>query len=121
MNLKWVADLDTETDRGIRFPNGVFIKEAQKVISDPDIDIVIEGEGIAFARQFARLYGARLHTHAKFGTAVIIFADGFKIDVATARMEYYKFPAALPTVADLAAEASGTDWPGVIEIGRAHV
>ena len=50
LNLKWVADLDTETDRGIRFPDGVFIKEEQKVISDPDIDIVIEmigGEGIA--------------------------------------------------------------------------
>jgi len=50
LNLKWVADLDTETDRGIRFPDGVFIKEAQKVISDPDIDIVIEmigGEDIA--------------------------------------------------------------------------
>jgi len=29
---------------------------------------------------------------------VIIFPDGFKIDVASARMEYYKFPAALPVV-----------------------
>jgi len=50
LNLKWVADIDTETDRGIRFPDGVFIKEAQKVVSDPEIDIVIEmigGEGIA--------------------------------------------------------------------------
>jgi len=42
--------------------------------------------------------GARIHTHEKFGTAVIIFPDGFKIDVASARMEYYKFPAALPVV-----------------------
>jgi homoserine dehydrogenase len=50
LNLKWVADIDTETDRGIRFPDGVFVKEAQKVVSDPEIDIVIEmigGEGIA--------------------------------------------------------------------------
>jgi homoserine dehydrogenase len=50
LNLKWVADIDTETDRGIRFANGVLIKEAQKVVSDPEIDIVIEmigGEGIA--------------------------------------------------------------------------
>jgi tRNA nucleotidyltransferase (CCA-adding enzyme) len=29
---------------------------------------------------------------------VIIFPDGFKIDVASARMEYYRFPAALPDV-----------------------
>jgi homoserine dehydrogenase len=50
LNLKWVADIDTETDRGIRFPDGVFINDAQKVVSDPEIDIVIEmigGEDIA--------------------------------------------------------------------------
>jgi tRNA nucleotidyltransferase (CCA-adding enzyme) len=63
-----------------------------------DIDIVIEGDGIAFARAYAKLVGGRIHAYAKFGTAVIIFPDGFKIDVASARMEYYKFPAALPIV-----------------------
>ena len=63
-----------------------------------DIDIVIEGDGIEFAKQYAKIIGARIHSYAKFGTAVIIFPDGFKIDVASARMEYYKFPAALPTV-----------------------
>jgi homoserine dehydrogenase len=50
LNLKWVADIDIETDRGIRLPDGVFITDAQKVISDPDIDIVVEmigGQGIA--------------------------------------------------------------------------
>jgi homoserine dehydrogenase len=50
LNLKWVADIDIETDRGIRFPEGVLTKDAQKVLSDPEIDIVIEmigGEGIA--------------------------------------------------------------------------
>jgi len=50
LNLKWVADIDIETDRGIRFPDGVLTADAQKVISDPEIDIVIEmigGEGIA--------------------------------------------------------------------------
>ena len=50
LNLKWVADIDTETDRGIRLPDGVFIKDAHKIVSDPEIDIIIEmigGEGIA--------------------------------------------------------------------------
>jgi len=37
-------------------------------------------------------------SHAKFGTSVIILEDGFRVDVATARMEFYKHPAALPTV-----------------------
>ena len=33
-----------------------------------------------------------------FGTAVVVAPDGHKIDVATARRETYKHPAALPTV-----------------------
>ncbi|MCK5419763.1 MAG: CCA tRNA nucleotidyltransferase, partial [Desulfobacterales bacterium] len=66
--------------------------------SDEDVDIVIEGDGIAFAKKYAKLEGARIHTYEKFGTAVIIFSDGYKVDVASARLEYYKFPAALPIV-----------------------
>ena len=51
-----------------------------------------------FAKDFAEGYGARVRSYKKFGTAVVIFPDGFKIDVATARLEYYEYPAALPTV-----------------------
>lgn len=63
-----------------------------------DIDIVIEGDGIAFAKTFAKKFKTRIHTHKKFGTAVIILDNGYKIDVASARMEYYRSPAALPDV-----------------------
>ena len=77
---------------------GGFVRDLFLYRSNEDIDIVIEGDGIAFAKQFAGQVKARIHTHAKFGTAVVIFPDGFKIDIASARMEYYKFPAALPTV-----------------------
>jgi len=80
------------------FVVGGFVRDLFLYRQDEDLDIVIEGEGIAFARKYAKLVGARVHTHEKFGTAVIIFPDGFKIDVASARMEYYKFPAALPVV-----------------------
>ncbi|MFO7860900.1 MAG: CBS domain-containing protein [Desulfosalsimonas sp.] len=77
---------------------GGFVRDLFLYRHNEDIDIVIEGNGIEFARAFARKEGARVNAYDKFGTAVIIFADGFKIDVASARMEYYKFPAALPTV-----------------------
>ncbi len=77
---------------------GGFVRDLFLYRSDEDIDIVIEGDGIAFAKRYAKLVGARIHTYEKFGTAVIIFPDGFKIDVASARLEYYKFPAALPVV-----------------------
>lgn len=63
-----------------------------------DLDIVIEGDGIAFANKFAERHSARVKSHQRFGTAVIVFPDGFKLDVATARMEYYEYPTALPTV-----------------------
>ena len=50
LNLKWVADIDIETDRGIQFNAGVLTTDANSVVNDPDIDIIIEmigGEGIA--------------------------------------------------------------------------
>jgi tRNA nucleotidyltransferase (CCA-adding enzyme) len=63
-----------------------------------DVDIVVEGDGIKFAQEFAEHYDARVRSHPKFGTAVLIFPDGFKVDVATARMEYYEAPGAPPVV-----------------------
>jgi tRNA nucleotidyltransferase (CCA-adding enzyme) len=62
-----------------------------------DMDIVIEGDGIAFAHAFGKKLNARVHSHARFGTAKII-KDNRKLDIATARTEYYESPAALPTV-----------------------
>jgi homoserine dehydrogenase len=50
LTLKTVADVDIETDRGIKFEKGVFITDAYEVVNDPKIDIVIEmigGESIA--------------------------------------------------------------------------
>lgn len=50
LNLKWIADVDTETDRGIELPEGIFINDAHRVVDDPAIDIIIEmigGQGIA--------------------------------------------------------------------------
>ena len=90
-----------ETAEGIgcdAYVAGGFVRDLFLYRTNEDIDIVIEGDGIAFAKKYAKLVGARIHSYAKFGTAVIIFPDGFKIDVASARMEFYQFPAALPTV-----------------------
>ncbi|MCP3923683.1 MAG: CBS domain-containing protein [Desulfobacterales bacterium] len=77
---------------------GGFVRDLMLYRDNDDIDIVIEGNGINFAKKYARLNGARVNTYEKFGTAVIVLTNGFKIDVASARTEFYKFPAALPTV-----------------------
>lgn len=50
LNLKRVADLDIETDRGIQFAQGVLTTDAYAVVNDPDIEIIVEmigGQGIA--------------------------------------------------------------------------
>src|SRR4030065_554841 len=65
---------------------------------NPDVDIVLEGDGIAFSEAFSQESPCRVRPHHKFGTAVLVFPDGYKVDVATARVEYYREPAALPTV-----------------------
>jgi tRNA nucleotidyltransferase (CCA-adding enzyme) len=96
-NLQQIGEVADKIGCGAYVVGG-FVRDLFLYRSDEDIDIVIEGDGIAFAKKYAKIVGARIHAHEKFGTAVIIFQDGFKIDVASARMEYYKFPAALPVV-----------------------
>jgi tRNA nucleotidyltransferase (CCA-adding enzyme) len=78
---------------------GGFVRDLLLRKSNLDIDLVVEGDGIIFAKEFAGRFAARVRAHKKFRTAVVIFEDGFKIDVATARWEYYEYPAAMPTVA----------------------
>lgn len=62
-----------------------------------DIDIVIEGDGIAFAHTLSQRIPAKVRSHPAFGTARIFF-ETLSMDVATARTEYYESPAALPKV-----------------------
>ncbi len=40
--LKYIADIDTERDRGIKLPKGVLINDSETVLNDPDIDIIVE-------------------------------------------------------------------------------
>ncbi|WP_020675847.1 homoserine dehydrogenase [Geopsychrobacter electrodiphilus] len=42
MRLTRIADLDTKTDRGVSLPDGVLTNDADAVLTDPNIDIVIE-------------------------------------------------------------------------------
>lgn len=77
---------------------GGFVRDILLDRDNYDVDLVVEGEGIAFARRLAQEFGGRVRAHHKFQTAVVILDSGQKIDVATARLEYYEHPAALPTV-----------------------
>ena len=80
------------------FMVGGIVRDLFLGIKNYDLDIVVEGEGIKFARELSRDLGGRTKSHEKFGTAIVILADDFKIDVATARREFYEYPAAFPKV-----------------------
>ena len=80
------------------FVVGGYVRDLLLGIENLDLDLVVEGDGIAFARKLGdRLY-AKVKVHERFGTAILLLPDGFKLDVATARTEYYEYPTALPTV-----------------------
>ena len=77
---------------------GGFVRDLLLKKANLDLDIVIEGEGITYAKELAKHLGARVRTHERFATAMVVLPDGFKVDIATARLEYYEYPAALPTI-----------------------
>jgi tRNA nucleotidyltransferase (CCA-adding enzyme) len=73
-----------------------------------DIDLVVEGDAAALARQL----GAEVIAHERFGTAKVKL-DGHEVDIAGTRSESYPRPGALPVVAggaDLAADLRRRDF-----------
>lgn len=81
---------------------GGFVRDLLLSRPNQDIDLVVEGNGITLAKALAVELGGRVREHQEFLTSVVIFKDEkgeeSRIDVATARLEYYEYPAALPTV-----------------------
>jgi tRNA nucleotidyltransferase (CCA-adding enzyme) len=63
-----------------------------------DVDVAVEGDAIELARSLAEALGGRVRAHRKFGTAVVLYNDDERVDVVTARTEFYDAPAALPSV-----------------------
>lgn len=62
-----------------------------------DVDLVVEGDAPYLARELATAIGGRCVVHRQFGTASVE-GGGFAFDLATARIETYPRPGALPLV-----------------------
>ncbi|HBQ87034.1 MAG TPA: poly(A) polymerase, partial [Syntrophomonas sp.] len=77
---------------------GGYVRDMLLKVPNYDVDLVVEGDGTELAVKLAERLGGKLRVHERFRTAMVKLPDGTKIDVATARTEYYEFPAALPTV-----------------------
>jgi tRNA nucleotidyltransferase (CCA-adding enzyme) len=77
---------------------GGFVRDLLLNIKNLDIDLVVEGDGISFAKILADKLNGQTQNHKKFGTSTLNL-EGFPvIDLATARTEYYSHSAALPEV-----------------------
>ena len=66
--------------------------------SNWDLDLTVEGDGIAFARLVASRYRAGVVLFERFATARLTMSDSTKVDIASTRRESYADPAALPDV-----------------------
>ncbi len=92
---------------------GGFVRDLLLEQPNVDVDIAVEGDGIAFATRLAAELGGRVRPHRKFKTAVVLLppeilgeapawlrtsGEPFHVDVATTRTEFYDYPAALPRV-----------------------
>ena len=66
-----------------------------------DLDIAVEGDGIAVAHALAGRLKGHVRPHEKFGTAVVVLSGReppLRVDIASTRSESYDYPAALPKV-----------------------
>ena len=77
---------------------GGFVRDLILGVKNFDLDIVVEGEGIKFAEDFALKLKAGIIRHKRFGTATVMISPVLKVDIATARKELYPQPASLPVV-----------------------
>ncbi len=78
---------------------GGIVRDLVLSLRNIDIDLLIEGDGIEFAHHLARELDGRVIENPRFRTAKVLLDNGWHIDVATAREEFYLRPGALPEVA----------------------
>jgi len=95
--LKYVGRLADEQGVSVFLVGGV-VRDLLLRRDNFDLDLAVEGNGIAFARLVADQYRAGLAIFERFATARLVFPDGLKVDIATTRQESYARPALLPTV-----------------------
>lgn len=91
-----------------------------------DLDLAVEGDGIAMARLVADRFRTSLTVFDRFATARLQFPGGLRMDIATTRKESYALPAELPRVepASLAEDLYRRDFTinaMAIQLNAGHV
>lgn len=96
-NLKEIGELASNINMRIYLVGGV-VRDILLRRKVKDLDFVVEGDATILAKKWCDIKGGRCKVHNEFQTAVWIKPDKSRWDFATARIEYYQFPAALPIV-----------------------
>lgn len=79
INVKKIADLDIKTDRGFKLPDNVLINDAEKILNDPEIDIIVELiGGIKPAKDFM-LKAIRNKKHVVTANKALLAKEGNEI------------------------------------------
>jgi tRNA nucleotidyltransferase (CCA-adding enzyme) len=87
------------TDRGeCAYLVGGSVRDLVVGRTHDDLDIVVEGDGLAVAQALSRSIDGRLTRHHTFRTATVTTPSELRVDVATARKEEYPRPGQLPQV-----------------------
>jgi homoserine dehydrogenase len=85
VELKHVADKDTESDRGVVLPGGMLVADAAAVLDDPEIDIVVELiGGMETAREMI-LRALRKGKHVVTANKAVLAVHGNEIFAEAAR------------------------------------
>jgi len=95
--LRKAGELATKMDMKAYLVGG-FVRDLLTGNKNMDLDIVVEGDAIAFSKILAENLGLNYKVHKAMGTASLFLPEGFKVDVATARIEFYPEPASPPKV-----------------------
>lgn len=77
---------------------GGLVRDLILGVKNLDLDIVIEGDGIKIAQDFADSLAVKITVHRQFGTATVFVKPGLKVDFSSSRKEYYPQPGHLPLV-----------------------
>jgi tRNA nucleotidyltransferase (CCA-adding enzyme) len=95
--LKSVSEVSKQRSEEVFLVGGI-VRDLILGFSNQDVDLVVLGDGIEFAKTLATICGGHISAHQRFGTAVMVMPDGFHVDIVSARKESYDKPGALPTV-----------------------